>query len=223
LSEELAMLESELFTFLGRTADAVFVLSDQGEIQFWNKAAERLFGYPAEEVRGKTCYRVLQGIGALGTRVCHEGCSLMECAGKQSEIPSFDMSVKTRSGPRIWINMSTIVFDNTRTGHRLLVHLARDISDQKKTELLLHKVLDLTQQLNQLGEPAERVSPVTDLSEQEKHVLQLFAEGKTQVNVAKSLDISSQTLRNHLHHINQKLRTHNRLEAVMHAIHRKLI
>lgn len=217
------MLESELFTFLGRTADAVFVLSDQGEIQFWNKAAERLFGYPAEEVRGKTCYRVLQGIGALGTRVCHEGCSLVECAGKQSEIPSFDMSVKTRSGPRIWINMSTIVFDNTRTGHRLLVHLARDISDQKKTELLLHKVLDLTQQLNQLGVPAERVSPVTDLSEQEKHVLQLFAEGKTQVNVAKSLDISSQTLRNHLHHINQKLRTHNRLEAVMHAIHRKLI
>jgi len=217
------MLESELFTFLGRTADAVFVLSDQGEIQFWNKAAERLFGYPAEEVRGKTCFRVLQGIGALGTRVCHEGCSLMECAGKQSEIPSFDMSVKTRSGPRIWINMSTIVFDNARTGHRLLVHLARDISDQKKTELLLHKVLDLTQQLNQLGAPAERVSPVSDLSEQEKHVLQLFAEGKTQLNVARSLAISSQTLRNHLHHINQKLRTHNRLEAVMHAIHRKLI
>ena len=147
----------------------------------------------------------------------------MECAGKQSEIPSFDMSVKTRSGPRIWINMSTIVFDNARTGHRLLVHLARDISDQKKTELLLHKVLDLTQQLNQLGAPAERVSPVSDLSEQEKHVLQLFAEGKTQLNVAKSLAISSQTLRNHLHHINQKLRTHNRLEAVMHAIHRKLI
>ena len=30
-------------------------------------------------------------------------------------------------------------------------------------------------------------------------------------------------LRNHLHHINQKLRTHNRLEAVMNAIQRKLI
>jgi PAS domain S-box-containing protein len=217
------MLESELFTFLGRTADAVFVLSDQGEIGFWNKAAERLFGYPAEEVRGKSCYQVLEGIGPLGTRVCHEGCSVMECAGKQSEIPSFDMSVKTRSGQRIWINMSTIVFDNARTGHRLLVHLARDITDQKKTEQLLHKVLDLTQQLNQLGEPAERAAPVSDLSEQEIHVLRLFAEGKSQANVAKSLGISSQTLRNHLHHINQKLRTHNRLEAVMHAIHRKLL
>ncbi len=217
------MLESELFTFLGRTADAVFVLSDQGEIAFWNKAAERLFGYPAEEVKGKTCYRVLQGIGALGTRVCHEGCTVLECAGKQSEIPNFDMSVKTRSGQRVWINMSTVLFDNPRTGHRLLVHLAHDISEQKKTEQLVHKVLDLTQQLNHVGEATCRAAPVSDLSEQEKQVLRLFAEGKTPVSIAKSLDISSQTLRNHLHHINQKLRTHNRLEAVMHAMHRKLI
>ena len=133
----------------------------------------------------------------------------MECAGKQVEIPNFDMSVKTRSGQR--------------TGRRLLVHLARDISEQKKTEQLVHKVLDLSQQLSQLGESSRRTAPVSDLSEQEKHILCRFAEGKSTANVAKSLDISPQTLRNHLHHINQKLRTHNRLEAVMHAIHRKLI
>lgn len=217
------MLESELFTFLGRTADPVFALSDQGEIEFWNKAAERLFGYPAEEVKGKSCYQILQGIGALGTRVCHEGCSVLECAAKNTEIPNFDMSVKTRSGKRIWINMSTIVFDNPRTGHRLLVHLARDISEQKKTEQLVHKMQDLAQQFNQLGDPVGRVSPVSDLSEQEKQILRSFSEGKTPANIARSLGISSQTLRNHLHHINQKLRTHNRLEAVMHAIHRKLI
>jgi PAS domain S-box-containing protein len=217
------MLESELFAFLGRTADAVFALSDQGEITFWNKAAERLFGYPAEEVKGRSCHRVLQGVGPLGTRVCHEGCTVMECAAKNTDIPNFDMSVKTRSGERVWINMSTIVFDNPRTGHRLLVHLARDISEQKKSEQLLHKVLDLTQQLNHLGSPACRPAPVSDLSEQEKQVLRLFSEGKSPANIARSLNISSQTLRNHLHHINQKLRTHNRLEAVMHALHRKLI
>jgi DNA-binding CsgD family transcriptional regulator len=51
----------------------------------------------------------------------------------------------------------------------------------------------------------------------------MFSEGKTPTSIARALTISSQTLRNHLHHINQKLRTHNRLEAVMHAIHRKLI
>ncbi|MGH9605162.1 MAG: LuxR C-terminal-related transcriptional regulator [Terracidiphilus sp.] len=41
--------------------------------------------------------------------------------------------------------------------------------------------------------------------------------------MAKALKISPQTLRNHLHHINRKLRTHNRLEAVTHAQQRHLI
>lgn len=147
----------------------------------------------------------------------------MQCAGKQAEIPNFDMSVLTRSGQRLWINMSTMVFDNPRNGRRLLVHLAHDISEQKKTELLVHKMLELSQQLNEVGHAAGRTAPVSPLSEQETEILRLFAEGKNSVEIAKLLTISRQTLRNHLHHINQKLRTHNRLEAVMHAIQRKLI
>lgn len=43
------------------------------------------------------------------------------------------------------------------------------------------------------------------------------------IRVASELGISSQTLRNHLYHVNQKLGTHNRLEAVVHAVRRGLI
>src|SRR5574340_106242 len=130
------MLESELFAVLEGTSDAAFTIAADGQIKSWNKAAEQLFGYSSKEVLHKTCYQVLEGVGPLGTQVCHEGCSVMECAGKQTEIPNFDMSVKTRSGRRLWINMSTMVFDNPRTGRRLLIHLAHDISEQKKTEQL---------------------------------------------------------------------------------------
>jgi PAS domain S-box-containing protein len=217
------MLEKELFVLLERTADAAFVLSDIGEIRYWNKAAERLLGYTAEDVRDKSCHDVLQGIGPLGARVCHEGCSLMECAGKHTEIPNFDMSVQARSGQRLWINISTLIFENSRTSQRLLIHLAHDISDQKKTELLVQKMIGLSQQFVDLTESAVRAVPISPLSEQEVSVLRLFASGKHSVEIAKSLHISQQTLRNHLHHINQKLGTHNRLEAVMNAIHRKLI
>jgi len=217
------MLESELFALLERTADAAFVISDNGEIQYWNKAAEQLFGYQAQEVRHKDCYHVLQGTGPLGTQVCHEGCSVMECAGRQTAIPAFDMNVNTRAGHRLWINMSTLVFENSRTGRRLLIHLARDISEQKKVEQLVHKMMDLSQQFTELGKSVGQAAPVSPLSDQEKHVLRLFAEGKNSPEIAKSLNISLQTLRNHLHHINQKLRTRNRLEAVMNAIQRKLI
>ncbi len=217
------MLESEVFNLLEHTTDAAFAVTEQGEILSWNKAAEALFGYPAPEVLRKTCYKILEGMGALGTRVCHDHCSVIECAGGKTQIPNFDMSVKTRSGERRWINMSTLVFDNPRTGRRLLLHLAHDITEQKKTEELLHKMLEISKHLTAIGDTVARPSPVTPLSDQEKQILHLFAEGKDAGEVAHALEISPQTLRNHLHHINQKLRTHNRLEAVMNAIQRKLI
>ena len=47
--------------------------------------------------------------------------------------------------------------------------------------------------------------------------------GRNSTTIARKLSISAQTLRNHLHHINRKLRTHTRLEAVTHAQQRGLI
>jgi PAS domain S-box-containing protein len=217
------MLESELFALLERTSDAAFSVNEQGEIMSWNKAAEKLLGHSAIEAVHKTCYEILDGMGPLGTRVCHQHCSVAECVGGNNEIPNFDMSVKTRSGKRLWINMSTIVFDNQRTGRRLPVHLAHDVTEQKKSEELVHKVLDFSKQLSFVGEAPVRASPISPLSEQETQILRLFAEGKHSGEVIRALKISAQTLRNHLHHINQKLRTHNRLEAVMNALQRKLI
>jgi PAS domain S-box-containing protein len=217
------MLESELFALLEGTTDAAFAVTEEGEILSWNKSAEKLFGYPGTAAIHRTCYDILEGMGPLGTRVCHQHCSVIECAGGNADIPNLDMSVKTRSGKRVWINMSTIVFNNQRTGRRLLIHLAHDISERKKSEKLTHKMLELSKQLTALGEGSVHAEPVPGLSEQEINILRMFAEGKESDEVTGVLDISPQTLRNHLHHINQKLRTHNRLEAVMNAIQRKLI
>ena len=48
----------------------------------------------------------------------------------------------------------------------------------------------------------------------------VFAKAKNSSQVAKELGITLPSLRNHLHAVNQKLRTHNRLEAVLHAMRR---
>ena len=217
------MFESELFSLLEHTTDAAFAIACDGAIQYWNKAAERMFGFRAEEELHKTCFEVLHGTGPPGTEVCHEGCSILECSGRSTEVPNFDMNARTRSGRQLWINMSTIVFDNARTGKRLLIHLAHGISGQKKAEQLAHKMLGLSRQLADIGESTSRVEPVTPLSDQEKQILRLFVDGRNSADISAALDISVQTLRNHLHHINQKLRTHKRLQAVMNAIQGKLI
>lgn len=217
------MLESELFQLLEGTTDAAFVVTEQGEICSWNKSAEVLFGYPASEAVHKTCYEILEGRGALGSPVCHENCSVVECVGKRQDVPNFDLNMRTRSGSRLWVNMSTIKFTNPRTGRRLLIHLAHDISEQKKMEELVHRMQELSQEFSQFAGAHGRAEPVAALSDQEKHILRLFSEGKDTPEIVSELRISIQTLRNHLHHINQKLRTRTRLEAVMQAIQRKLI
>lgn len=218
------MLETELFALLQNTADAAFSIDDEGRILSWNKAAEKLLGYPASDALHKSCYEILEGMGPLGTSVCHHHGNVADCVGgTAAEIPNFDMKVKTRSGKRLWINMSTIVFNNPRTGRRLLLHLAHDVTAQKQNEEMMQKMLDFSKQISSLDEAPVRAEPAAPLSEQEKNVLRMFADGKDSDEVSESLGISPQTLRNHLHRINQKLRTHNRLEAVMNAMQRKLI
>lgn len=217
------MLEAELYAFLENTADASFAVSEAGEICFWNGAAKALFGYSAQEVLGKTCSNVLHGVGALGTDVCLEQCAALQCREEPTLVPNFDLNVTTASGERIWVNISSISHISRRTGKVLLVHLARDISPQKKREELFGRMAAIAKEVSEMGETVTGAAPVSPLSAQELEILRMFAVGNTAQRIAKKLGISPQTLRNHLHHINQKLRTHNRLEAVMHALQRRLI
>ena len=138
-------------------------------------------------------------------------------------IPNFDLEVRVRSGARIWINVSTIFFANPRTGKHLFVRLARDVTVRQQQQLLLERMQGLARQMASMT--VERIdhAPVEALSDQERRILKLLADGNNPASVSRALQITPQTLRNHLHHINRKLRTHNRLEAVTHAQRRGLI
>lgn len=217
------MLEAELFSFLEQTSDAGFVVTELGEICSWNKSAERLFGFTAPEALSRTCSELLDGLGVLGERVCAGDFSVQHCAAQHVKIPDFDLQAKTKSGARVWVNVSTIVYHEPRRNRLLIVHLARDISDRKKNEELFAKTLDISEELAAAANKVNGNAPVVPLSEQEKRILRLFTKGKNSVEIARQLGITLPTLRNHLHGINQKLRTHNRLDAVMHAIQRGLI
>lgn len=159
----------------------------------------------------------------LGTLVCTEHCRVRDCAAHHRPIPDFDLEVETRSGRRIWVNASTMVHEDPKTGRRRIVHLMRSVGDRKRTEALAQRMLRTSKELLETADDSVRSEPITRLSEQEHRVLRNFSEGQSPAAIVRDLRISPQTLRNHLHRINQKLGTHNRLEAVIHAIRRKLI
>lgn len=219
------MLEPELFALLEQTADAAYTVTERGEICSWNVAAQRVFGFQASEVLGRNIDDVLEARDALDTHALAGGseAATRHWDGTSARIPDFDLEVRMRSGDRIWVNVSTIIFDNARSGRRLFVRLARDIAQGRLNATLLNRMLEAARQLVALSNDASHHAPVEPLSEQERRILTRFAAGENSATIARKLNISAQTLRNHLHHINRKLRTHNRLEAVTHAQRRGLI
>jgi PAS domain S-box-containing protein len=219
------MLETELFALLEQTADAAYTVTESGEICSWNGAAERLFGYPASKVLHRHIDEVLEARDTLGTTALAGGTEVAtrRWDGTSGGIPNFDLEVRTRSRGRIWVNVSTIVFNNQRTGRRLFVRLERDVDLRRRNEERFYRMVDVARQLVALAGDEAHHAPVEPLSEQERRILKLFAQGHNSTTIARKLSISAQTLRNHLHHINRKLRTHTRLEAVTHAQQRGLL
>jgi PAS domain S-box-containing protein len=217
------MLARELFDILEGTADGAFAVDAQGLVCSWNRSAERLFGYKKSDVLDEPCAGLFQGSGNLGLPICTEPCSVIECAVEHREVSNYDMEVETRHGKKLWVNVSIITFHDERTHRHLAIHLTRDVTARKKTEKLAEKLVNVAREISALPENTEGLPPASPLTEQERRVLELLGKGKSPAQVARELRIAHRTLRNHLHHANQKLHTRNRLEAVMQAARRGLI
>jgi two-component system response regulator NreC len=61
------------------------------------------------------------------------------------------------------------------------------------------------------------------LTDREKEVLQLLAEGKSNKDVAAILNVSPYTVETHRTHVMQKLNLHNTAEIVLYAVRKKIV
>ena len=65
--------------------------------------------------------------------------------------------------------------------------------------------------------------PAPRLTDREMEVLGLVARGLNNRDIARDLDISENTVKNHIRNILEKLHLHSRMEAVMYALREKLL
>jgi ATP/maltotriose-dependent transcriptional regulator MalT len=74
---------------------------------------------------------------------------------------------------------------------------------------LFERIVSLRAQIQ-----AGQDNPLTSLTQRELEVLQLVAEEMSNKEISIRLDLELQTVKNHIHNILEKLRVHNRREAV---------
>jgi DNA-binding NarL/FixJ family response regulator len=65
--------------------------------------------------------------------------------------------------------------------------------------------------------------PTPRLTDREMEVLRLVAQGMNNRDIAKTLYISENTVKNHIRNILEKLHLHSRMEAVVYAVREKMI
>ncbi len=67
---------------LAAMSEAVYVVDRQRRVTYWNPAAERLTGYPADQVVGRCCRDgILNHVDHEGTSLCKSRCPLLATIG----------------------------------------------------------------------------------------------------------------------------------------------
>jgi PAS domain S-box-containing protein len=216
----------DLFEIFANTADGAFIIDEEQQIIFWNQAAQEILGYTSDEIIGQPCYKILRGCDDKGHIVCHHDCNVSLSARTGDTVTNYDLVTCTKSGEMRWINVSILNLPSEDDSKSVVVHLFRDATKTKQNEQFVYQMFDAVERWQKITTPTTPVAaaeaPPTELTNREREVLALLAQGFNTADIARSLSITSATVRNHVQSILHKLQVHSRLEAVTYAFNHKL-
>lgn len=127
---------------LDNIADGIYFVSNDRKILFWNRGAEGITGYTAEEAVGKACYDDFLGHeDERGNALCDAGCPLVETAEYSRDIRR-NLFLKAKDGRKVLVeeNISPLYRDGRLYG---IIIAFRDISlfsDLRAFQLRSHKI-----------------------------------------------------------------------------------
>lgn len=134
----------KLALIVKQTADAVMIHDLDGNISFWNSAAQRMFGYAPEDIMGKSAKLLLP------VNQENELTTDLETIKHRQSIDHYDTQRVTRDGKLKDISLSAAALIDPNTGQVIgEICSMRDITERKQAELAEQK-LEENRQLTQL-------------------------------------------------------------------------
>jgi PAS domain S-box-containing protein len=210
---------------LESTADAGFASDEEGRIVAWNRPAERLLGYKAEQVLGKPCHQILCGMDVFGNRYCDEDCSVIKMIRRKEPVCSFELDLRKASGSLLRAVCSILVVRGPRSRQFTTIHLLQQAHPRPETEELLRRIRARAGDAPPAPMSDSAAVPAASpaLTDRELEVLRMLAGGSSTPEVADSLFISVTTVRTHVQNILRKLDVHSKVQAVSFALRNRLI
>ena len=137
LAEEALRESEQKFRAITTTAsDAILLMDDKGKILYWNPAAERIFGYPAQEAIGKDLHLLLAPQRLHGSY--ETGFAGFIASGQGPVVnKTIELTAINKEGREFPIEISTSAMNIKDRWHAL--GIIRDITERKKAEMEMQR------------------------------------------------------------------------------------
>ncbi|MBU0992673.1 MAG: PAS domain S-box protein [Proteobacteria bacterium] len=136
IMESLKRSEAKFRGISANAPDGIIMMTPEGTITFWNQAAEKIFGYVADEIIGKNLHKLLapaeqyKHFLSAASRFRLHGTG--NAIGKTLELPAVN-----KNGQKIPIELSISALNFDDEWHA--VGIVRDVTEKKKAEAALQE------------------------------------------------------------------------------------
>ncbi|MGB9847093.1 MAG: PAS domain-containing protein, partial [Desulfotomaculales bacterium] len=128
LSAQIATLNA----VMGSVRDAIVMLDGQGNVAFWNQAAERLFGYSREEILGKELHRLVVPEESQ-YQAYRENFRRFQLTGEGNATgKTIELKARHKDGRELDVELSLSALKIRDAWHA--VGIVRDISERKQAQ-----------------------------------------------------------------------------------------
>ncbi len=210
-----------LFAALELSPDPVFATDRRNRIVFWNRSAEQVLGYSADEATGASCAGMLEGSDGHGNRYCSEICPVTQMAARSEVVRQFDLRLRAKDGRPVLVDVSILTFI-VGSDDFLLAHILKPV-DRPAVPSPSGEAEASPPRLALVAARTSADARARKLTEREVEVLGMLAAGHPTPEIASRLHISNLTARNHIQNILDKLEVHSKAEAVAFAFQKRLL
>lgn len=136
--EALRLSEARLRTLIDTAVDGVVIMDERGQIEIFNRACERMFGYPSFEAVGRNVKMLMPSPYAEE----HDGYLAHYLNTGQRKIIGIGREVVGRRRDGSVFPMDLSVGEALRGGERIFIGIVRDITSRKEAEKAIQSTIE---------------------------------------------------------------------------------
>jgi DNA-binding CsgD family transcriptional regulator len=208
---------------VAKAQGAAVVTDLVGTLLEWNNASEELFAFGEPTAsRGRNLFDLIDARDSFGNRLPLGEIGFLAMTQRGEPVHGFEVTAVDSNEERVRLSVLPVVLLAEEREKSLIVYFLRPMYRRRRADEAIERILsDPSRTLNglDLKTPQTKVA----LTERQREILKYLAEGLSNAEIARALNISVNTVRTHVQSLLERLEVSSRVQAVARAFREGLL